>query len=634
MGDSGDEGGGGRREKFTSERSERKRSRSPSPSGRPQHRPRPEKDRRQNWGRGGGGGRGSGGWGGGGRGGRRGYGRGYGGPPPPPSKMTFKEFLGRQPNDITIDEAQKRYEKYTKDFQGEQMSSFFADRQDSAWMRERYDPVVVAGVYDELAKAAASALAKFTERIETEDADTWPKYAYDAAVDVPPPPEPTAAEKEKESADTKKEQPSKLDTSLSSSQASSKQRKSRGVCYAFQRGECNRGDSCRFSHDLEDVDPATINGVPGRTLFAAALPRSLTRAEAIAIFAAVPGFEAAYGPVEIDPRALTRRLWVTYDTREDATKALESLIGKRIGTVNGNGAVLPPDMGAGTRGEQQSGRAGERLQVRMCPGKKWPPMPSLRLVPPSGVVPSRMQHDLAQAHRVMVTLDQRAGIASSDPADAPEEGAMEPETEAERPKNPVGALVATAAAAAAAEEGGLSVEQQLDLVLWYLRDVHGFDYYTCTCVWWPWVTKRLSVPAETAIPASSASAAGKADDDAMKTGDDKEASASASGESSAGATKDDCGAESTKEGSATDDAPEAMGGASATDATGDEATEEGEMQSAPSSSSTAKESGSGGGGGEGKQQPNKKRRRSGTTASVRIDGSHGETSINRYSMLS
>lgn len=25
--------------------------------------------------------------------------------------------------------------------------------------------------------------------------------------------------------------------------------KPRGVCYAFQRGECNRGDNCKFAHD-------------------------------------------------------------------------------------------------------------------------------------------------------------------------------------------------------------------------------------------------------------------------------------------------------------------------------------------------------------------------------------------------
>lgn len=34
---------------------------------------------------------------------------------------------------------------------------------------------------------------------------------------------------------------------------SERNEKPRGVCYAFQRGECNRGDSCKFTHD-EQVD--------------------------------------------------------------------------------------------------------------------------------------------------------------------------------------------------------------------------------------------------------------------------------------------------------------------------------------------------------------------------------------------
>lgn len=30
-----------------------------------------------------------------------------------------------------------------------------------------------------------------------------------------------------------------------------KKREARGVCRAFQRKECTRGDSCKFSHDEE-----------------------------------------------------------------------------------------------------------------------------------------------------------------------------------------------------------------------------------------------------------------------------------------------------------------------------------------------------------------------------------------------
>lgn len=32
------------------------------------------------------------------------------------------------------------------------------------------------------------------------------------------------------------------------------EREARGVCYAFQRGECNRGASCKYSHDEQVSD--------------------------------------------------------------------------------------------------------------------------------------------------------------------------------------------------------------------------------------------------------------------------------------------------------------------------------------------------------------------------------------------
>ena len=31
-----------------------------------------------------------------------------------------------------------------------------------------------------------------------------------------------------------------------------------GICYAFQKGECERGDACRFSHNEAEADSSTL----------------------------------------------------------------------------------------------------------------------------------------------------------------------------------------------------------------------------------------------------------------------------------------------------------------------------------------------------------------------------------------
>ncbi len=33
-----------------------------------------------------------------------------------------------------------------------------------------------------------------------------------------------------------------------------------GICYAFNRGECERGDSCRFSHEAGEVPERSAGG--------------------------------------------------------------------------------------------------------------------------------------------------------------------------------------------------------------------------------------------------------------------------------------------------------------------------------------------------------------------------------------
>ena len=77
--------------------------------------------------------------------------------------------------------------------------------------------------------------------------------------------------------------------------------------------------------------------------------------------------------------------------------------------------------------------------------------------------------------------------------------------------NPVSAHLASEGAAA------LSVEKKLDLVIWYMREVHAHCYYTSTKLWWPWQAQRRPPapeppPAEPAEAEPEPPAAAKGDD--------------------------------------------------------------------------------------------------------------------------
>ena len=102
-----------------------------------------------------------------------------------------------------------------------------------------------------------------------------------------------------------------------------------------------------------------------------------------------------------------------------------------------------------------------------------------------------MAHDLSQSTSVMESLDTLAGLADD--------------------ANPVSAHLASEGAAA------LSVEKKLDLVIWYMREVHAHCYYTSTKLWWPWQAQRRPPapeppPAEPAEAEPEPPAAAKGDD--------------------------------------------------------------------------------------------------------------------------
>ena len=392
-----DDEGEGRRGRFESERGKRERSASPQDE--------PKRRRREGGGGGGGGGYGGGGgggyggrhrgggggrgrrggrwggggghWGGGGGGwGGRGGGRGgWRGPPQPaaPVKMPYKEFLGRQPDDITPEEAQKRYDKYGEEFEQGLVRAYFDRNKDSSWVREKYNPLAMQKMRESAPTRPAESAATFAEAFDANDPASWPSYAYTGP--DPKTPEEQAAEAEKaaeEKAAAEKEAEEKADGGDGE-----------------EEGEAKPVDLDKpLEPEKAAVDPDSPAGLAQRTLFAPALPRSLTRNEAIELFANENGYVEVHAPFDVDPQRLTRRMWATYATKDDAEKAQRALDRKLVHPV-----------------------AGERLQVHICAVRRWPPMPKLRLVPPNGAEEERCALRLPTERPPTAPADTRAGAA-------------------------------------------------------------------------------------------------------------------------------------------------------------------------------------------------------------------------------
>jgi hypothetical protein len=111
---------------------------------------------------------------------------------------------------------------------------------------------------------------------------------------------------------------------------------------------------------------------------------------------------------------------------------------------------------------------------------KWPPTPMLRKVPAHSLSAERLQHDYEQALAVTKQLDHRAGIMSIKYEGDDDDGG---DNHDDARQNPVLPMLS-------ALHSGLTAEKKLDLLLWYLRDVHRHCYYTCSSLWWPWNTMR------------------------------------------------------------------------------------------------------------------------------------------------
>jgi hypothetical protein len=356
--------------------------------------------------------------------------------------MSYKEFLGRQPDDVTPEEGHKRFEAYTKDFARSAAQSCYQRHRNDAWMRERYDPQEVRRLQDALVGRTVPALRSFVEQLKlvADSPGDWPSFSLDETPNMTT--EDVGVDGE-------------VNTDAVGEVSSGGEGGS-GDCAddgddADDADDADEGDA---KPELQPPDTTTEGPIPPppstgestrrpplqksaedgvsaeQVLFVGALPRRLSCQEAREFFAAQAGFTEVHAPVDIDPRQLTRRMWVVFDSKESAATALRDLSGKPV--------------------------ASDSLSAE------------------------RLQHDYEQALAVTKQLDHRAGIMSIKYEGDDDDGG---DNHDDARQNPVLPMLS-------ALHSGLTAEKKLDLLLWYLRDVHRHCYYTCSSLWWPWNTMR------------------------------------------------------------------------------------------------------------------------------------------------
>ena len=78
----------------------------------------------------------------------------------------------------------------------------------------------------------------------------------------------------------------------SSSSSSPSVPKDKGVCFAFQKGKCSRGDDCRFSHEAEGEKAKTEEAAPVKFDFPKALEATYGKDANLTQFVLVPKEES------------------------------------------------------------------------------------------------------------------------------------------------------------------------------------------------------------------------------------------------------------------------------------------------------------------------------------------------------
>ncbi|GAB0498442.1 hypothetical protein MMPV_009786 [Pyropia vietnamensis] len=360
----------------------------------------------------------------------------------PAARLTFKDFLATQPDDITPDEAQRRYEAHCAAASTARLTppaSFFAAHAEEEWFREKYHPASLRDRAERIAADTRHRAATFSADFAVHG-DAWVPH-LDVGTDGLPSDGPDADAPNRAGNGVPPLGRRVLSTVAVGASAGGETRPGSKVEMA---GDSLAGTAPPSSPVLQLRDDGRVTRRD--TLFIRGIPPTLTRAALEKVLRTGPKGEHAFELVRLklaDPsplRQLHRYAWAQFATVEMAAAAMEAVRGAEL--------PVPPSAKADSATGTAGGGAATifRLEPIFNVSKR-EPLTEMKPLPKSMSVPSRVAHDAAQAVAVMRRLDARRGVDSCPFTD-----------------DRLAALPTPA--------------RRVDYASAYLRAVHAYDYYS------------------------------------------------------------------------------------------------------------------------------------------------------------
>jgi hypothetical protein len=363
-----------------------------------------------------------------------------------PPLRTYRQFVLTQENGIDGDEAKRRYDIYKSEFTERITKQFFEAHKDDEWFTNKYHPERRGAARVEASARSRLAALQFGERLKS-GALRWRLDAdhADNAVFAP------FLEHDNPQVRT----PSELQLTAAAADVRA------AALAAADLGGAEVDDEAA-QRALDAVGAAYSRDMERRTVFVKALPSSTTRAALDELFRSVDGLERlALSEPSLD--RMQRRAWATFSTLAGAQRAADQFANHALQLPNG---------------------ATVRLSVQLLT----PHRVRVRVVPPALSLPERIERDVAAARRLVEKLDGEKGLwpapASADGADVELAGGGDDDASVGSKR----ALVAPKRLplerhplfSDAAAFDARPLEEQLDLLVSYLRRVHFFCFYTAT----------------------------------------------------------------------------------------------------------------------------------------------------------